>query len=315
MPPRISTAVSSSIFNLTSLLQSLPSATRSQALTKCSTCLFSTTAPLEAKRAKKRKVRKHLDPYRLAQARQRKSANLARQRILQAERKLEEGDPVKSRPTPFINSLQPNAPIATIRESYLNYFLKPEDVQKTLEHSRWLTEPLPESHRLVGAEERLAQRIQEHAASHENASRALMAIASLENASSKNRTQINIQRCIEEFGRHNTDGVLAPRLQSKEAVKNGNAGAEATATAKRIGADTGSSEVQIAILTAKINILANNLKANKDKSNKRRLRMMVHKRQKLMAYLRRQDRGGPRWQNVVEKLGLNDAMWKGEISL
>jgi ribosomal protein S15 len=301
---------------VTSLLQSLPSATRSQALTKCSTCLFSTTAPLEAKRAKKRKVRKHLDPYRLAQARQRKSANLARQTILQAERKLEEGDPVKSRPTPFINSLQPNAPIATIRESYLNYFLKPEDVQKTLEHSRWLTEPLPESHQLVGAEERLAQRIQEHAASHENASRALLAIASLENASSKNRTQINIQRCIEEFGRHNTDGVLAPGLQSKQTAKNADTGgADATAAAKRIGADTGSSEVQIAILTAKINILANNLKANKDKSNKRRLRMMVHKRQKLMAYLRRQDRGGPRWQNVVEKLGLNDAMWKGEISL
>jgi ribosomal protein S15P/S13E len=42
---------------------------------------------------------------------------------------------------------------------------------------------------------------------------------------------------------------------------------------------------------------------------------MVHKRQKLMAYLRRQDRGGPRWQNLVEKLGLNDAMWKEEISL
>ena len=265
------------------------------------------------KRKGKKKVRVHIDPYRVAQARQRKTANLARQRILQEERKTAEGDPVKSRPTPFIDSLQPNAPIATIRESYLNYFLKSEDVQKSLEQSRWLTEPLPESNQIVGAEERFAQRVQEHAASHENASRALLSIASLGNASSRNRTQINIQRCIEEFGRHRTEGVLPPPLKSKANIRNEDR--EETAASKRIGPDTGSSEVQIAILTAKINVLANNLRANKDKSNKRGLRMMVHKRQKLMAYLRRQDRGGPRWQNVVEKLGLNDAMWKGEITM
>ncbi|KIW97688.1 ribosomal protein S15 [Cladophialophora bantiana CBS 173.52] len=305
-----------SIFNLTSLLQSLPATTRSRALTKCSACLFSTTAPLEAKRTRKRKVRKHVDPYRLAQARQRKSANLARQKVLQAERELSLGDPVRSRPTPFVNSLQANAPISTIKESYLNYFLKADDVQKSLEYSKWLTEPLPESNPIVGAEARLAERIKEHAASHGNASKALLAIASLENASSKDRTRINIQRCIEEFGRHNTEGVLAPGLQSKQNVRKESEDSDAIAVTvpKRIGADTGSPEVQIAILTAKINVLANNLH-KKDKSNKRRLRMMVHKRQKLMAYLRRQDRGGPRWQNVVEKLGLNDAMWKGEISL
>ncbi|EXJ67280.1 uncharacterized protein A1O5_09293 [Cladophialophora psammophila CBS 110553] len=316
MPPRIPTTAVSSIFNLTSLLQSLPATTRSQALTKCSACLFSTTAPLEAKRTRKRKVRKHVDPYRLAQARQRKSANLARQKVLQAERELSLGDPVRSRPTPFVNSLQANAPISTMKESYLNYFLKADDVQKSLEYSKWLTEPLPETNPIVGAEARLAEKIKEHAASYGNASKALLAIASLENASSKDRTRINIQRCIEEFGRHNTEEDLAPGLQSKQNVRKESEDADAIAVTvpKRIGADTGSPEVQIAILTAKINVLANNLH-KKDKSNKRRLRMMVHKRQKLMAYLRRQDRGGPRWQNIVEKLGLNDAMWKGEISL
>ncbi|KIW83947.1 ribosomal protein S15 [Fonsecaea pedrosoi CBS 271.37] len=316
MPPRVPAAATGSIFNLASLLQSLPATTRNQALTKCSACLFSTTAPLEAKRTRKRKVRKHIDPYRLAQARQRKSANLARQKVLQEERELALGDPVRSRPTPFVNSLQANAPISTIKESYLNYFLKPEDVQKSLEYSKWLSEPLPESNPIVGAEARFAERVKEHVASHENASKALLAIASLDNANSKDRTRINVQRCIEEFGRHNTDGVLAPGLQSKQNVLKGGEGTAASAVVvpKRVGTDTGSPEVQIAILTAKINVLANNLH-KKDKSNKRRLRMMVHKRQKLMAYLRRQDRGGPRWQNVVEKLGLNDAMWKGEISL
>lgn len=184
-----------------------------------------------------------------------------------------------------------------------------------MEYSKWLTEPLPDSTQVIGSEEALEQKIQEHAASHANASKALLAITSLENASSKDRTRINIQRCIEEFGRHKTDGVLGPGLTSKHSVKTTDEDVGGITIPKRVGADTGSSEVQIAILTAKINVLATNLRNNKDKNNKRRLRLMVHKRQKLMAYLRRQDRGGPRWQNVVEKLGLNDAMWKGEISL
>lgn len=331
MSLRVSPAVTSSMFNrkcillsvnasidaspVTSLLQSLPS--RSQSLTKCSACLFSTTAPLEAKRAKKRKARKHIDPYRLAQARQRKSANMARQKVLQEERSLALGDPVRSRPTPFVQSLRANAPTETVRESYLNYFLKKEDVKKSLEYSKWLTEPLPEANAVPGVSDNLAERIQKHAASHENASKALLAIASLENAGSKDRTRINVQRCIGEFGRHNTDQTLPPRLQSKQSPGiSSTASTDATAVEgpRRIGQDTGSSEVQIAILTAKINVLADNLH-KKDKSNKRSLRLMVHRRQKLMAYLRRQDRGGPRWQNIVEKLGLSDAMWKEEISL
>ena len=301
---------------VTSLLQSLPSASRGQAFTKCSTCLFSTTAPLEAKRAKKRKAKKHKDPYRLAQARQRKSANLARQKVLQEERKLALGDPVRSQPTPFVRSLRAHAPVETIRDSYLNYFLKKEDVDKSLEYSKWLTEPLPQANPVPGQPDDLEKKTQEHAASHGIASKALLAIASLDNASSKDRVRINIQRCIEEFGRHKTDDFLPPRLQSKQLPGTNPAEAEASAieVPKRIGADTGSPEVQIAILTAKINVLADNLH-KKDKSNKRGLRLMVHKRQKLMAYLRRQDRGGPRWQNLVEKLGLSDAMWKEEISL
>ncbi|EXJ87983.1 hypothetical protein A1O1_04910 [Capronia coronata CBS 617.96] len=316
MPPRASSAVGSSVFNLTGLLQSLPSAVRSQAFTKCSTCLFSTTPALEAKASsRKRKARRHIDPYRLAQARQRKAANLARQKVLNAERKLALGDPVRSRPTPFIESLHSPASLETVKESYLNYLLKQEELKQTLEYSRWLTEPLPESNQLPGANDNLAERIKEHADSHENATKALLAITSLESGSSKDRTRANVQRCIGEFGRHNTDKLLPPRLLSKRAPSpSSSAENAAVEIPKRIGQDTGSPEVQIAILTTKINVLADNLH-KKDKSNKRNLRLMVHKRQKLMAYLRRRDRGGARWQNIMDKLGLNDAMWKGEISL
>ena len=89
------------------------------------------------------------------------------------------------------------------------------------------------------------------------------------------------------------------------------------AASKRIGPDTGSSEVQIAILTAKIKTLADFLstRGKGDKHNKRNLRLLVHRRQKLLQYLRRKERGGPRWQHCIETLGLTEGTWKGEISL
>ena len=52
-----------------------------------------------------------------------------------------------------------------------------------------------------------------------------------------------------------------------------------------------------------------------DKANKRNLRLLVHRRQKLLRYLRQKERGGPRFQNVLETLGLTEGMWKGEISM
>ena len=34
-----------------------------------------------------------------------------------------------------------------------------------------------------------------------------------------------------------------------------------------------------------------------------------------MAYLRKKERGGARWRNVVETLGLTEGMWRGQIVL
>jgi len=84
-----------------------------------------------------------------------------------------------------------------------------------------------------------------------------------------------------------------------------------------VGPDTGSSEVQIAILTAKIRTLADFLetRGRGDKVNKRNLRLLVHRRQKLLAYLERKERGGGRFKHVVETLGLTEGTWRGEISL
>lgn len=67
--------------------------------------------------------------------------------------------------------------------------------------------------------------------------------------------------------------------------------------------DTGSPEVQIAILTKRINELTEHLKTHKkDFSSRRGLLKMVGKRNSLLKYLTRQDR--TRYQAVIQKLGL-----------
>ncbi|MBR3162377.1 MAG: 30S ribosomal protein S15 [Bacilli bacterium] len=67
--------------------------------------------------------------------------------------------------------------------------------------------------------------------------------------------------------------------------------------------DTGSPEVQIAILTEEINILTEHLKNNKqDKHSKRGLLMKVGKRRSLLNYLIKTD--VKKYREIVSKLGL-----------
>jgi small subunit ribosomal protein S15 len=67
--------------------------------------------------------------------------------------------------------------------------------------------------------------------------------------------------------------------------------------------DTGSSEVQIAILTKKINRLNEHLKANKkDHHSRRGLVIMVGKRKRLLGYLKNNDLN--RYKKIIEELGL-----------
>jgi len=58
----------------------------------------------------------------------------------------------------------------------------------------------------------------------------------------------------------------------------------------RAEGDTGSPEVQVALLSSRINALTEHLKANKrDHSTRRGLLAMVARRKKLLAYLARED--------------------------
>ena len=67
--------------------------------------------------------------------------------------------------------------------------------------------------------------------------------------------------------------------------------------------DTGSPEVQIAILTHRINTLTEHLKANKkDHHSRRGLLKMVGHRRNLLGYLQKIDI--ERYRSIVERLGL-----------
>ena len=74
--------------------------------------------------------------------------------------------------------------------------------------------------------------------------------------------------------------------------------------AKKDG-DTGSTEVQIAVLQARISQITEHLKENrKDKHSLRGLQILVGKRRRLEAYLRRND--VVRYRELIKSLGIRE---------
>ncbi|AEB11547.1 30S ribosomal protein S15 [Marinithermus hydrothermalis] len=71
----------------------------------------------------------------------------------------------------------------------------------------------------------------------------------------------------------------------------------------RFPGDTGSTEVQVALLTARINRLSEHLRVHKhDYHSHRGLLKLVGRRKRLLRYLEREDEG--RYKALIEKLGL-----------
>lgn len=67
--------------------------------------------------------------------------------------------------------------------------------------------------------------------------------------------------------------------------------------------DTGSVEVQVAMMTQKINELTEHLKNNKnDNATKRGLLMMVGKRKRFLSYLK--DKNINEYRDLIKKLGI-----------
>lgn len=300
---------------------------------------FSTSSYLATSaQPKKIKDKRLRDLYASRQAQLRKEANLRRQTLLKQERAKSLGDPIRGVSTPFVESLDfsfsrdtasavnsanfsvqsvtanPEQPAPSSETAQgnivLDYGLTGEELDNALESSRALTEPLPISNKPTADKIREAADLKQWDARDLTSTEAVKRITMLSNSSNKHRTKKNIERIIETFGRHNTDQQLESRGRA-------GAGPDTGPSAVRAGPDTGSSEVQIGILTAKIRVLASQYtgKGRRDKVNKRNLRLLLHRRQKLLKYMERTERGSERWQHMVETLGLTPATWRGEIAV
>lgn len=72
---------------------------------------------------------------------------------------------------------------------------------------------------------------------------------------------------------------------------------------QRATGDTGSPEVQVALLTARINGLTDHFKTHvKDHHSRRGLLKLVSQRRKMLDYLKRKDNG--KYHQLIEQLGL-----------
>ncbi len=79
--------------------------------------------------------------------------------------------------------------------------------------------------------------------------------------------------------------------------------AETAEAFKRNDKDTGSPEVQVALMTNRIKDLTEHLKTfSKDHSARRGLIMLVNKRRKLLTYVQKQD--DARYKELIARLGL-----------
>jgi len=79
--------------------------------------------------------------------------------------------------------------------------------------------------------------------------------------------------------------------------------AQVVKTNQRTARDTGSPEVQVALLTERINGLTEHFKSHvKDFHSRRGLLKMVSQRRKLLDYLKRKD--ADKYRGLIERLGL-----------
>lgn len=278
------------------------------------------------------------DAFAYHQAKKRKDANVSRQLVLKKQRVEANGDPIRGIPTPFVESFDTAIPHSSLElhpdsvegiiesqakdglehsvesPNFLNNFITKTELKNSVDYSHQLTKPTffgPKTDRDLDEE---AYQLRYHMESHQDAEKALNAILRVENASSKDRTRINIRRIIDKFGRHNTDQYLKPKAPSAISM---NTSLSQPKPTPRAGPDVGSSEVQIGILTAKIRVLADRYQndGQMDKANKRNLRLLLHRRQKLLKYMLRKERGSERWHHMTQTLGITEATWKGQLEV
>ncbi|CCG81729.1 Probable 40S ribosomal protein S28, mitochondrial [Taphrina deformans PYCC 5710] len=258
--------------------------------------LFSTTTTALAKR---RQI-----------AIQRKKANVARQAVLKAERSPANFDPIIGVPTEFTRSLlTPTAAlsssaqaqgslyfnkdqISSIQSAVGDALLAREQQENTLGHSVYRKpqtldstikkDVLNPSATQIAHQEILQKRLEEISLANTQNSDASSRIISLQNSNARTLRAFNTAHAIREFG--------------------------------RCEGDTGSAEVQAAILTARILAESTHIANNKkDVHSFRGFRGLVHQRQKVLKYLRTES--VERYFSCIDRLGLSDQAVVKEITM
>ena len=270
------------------------------------------------------------DSYRWAQMQARKQFLADRRSKVEEKYAAQWGHPIHGIQTPFVESFdsagqaQLSSPPTDddgnpLEEAHelptsphiLDHHLTKKELDEAISLAEQLNRPRREENRVLADPVSEEDEVRAHEEHHRKAVAALERIVALDNASQKSKTHANIRRCIETFGRHETDKTLRPKPRA--------CGVEEVAKARRAGPDTGSSEVQIAILTAKIRVLSKMYfeehKGRKDRVNRRNLRLLLHRRQKLLKYMQKKERGSERWTHMIEKLGLSPATWEKQIEV
>ncbi|KAI8979045.1 hypothetical protein BDF20DRAFT_905904 [Mycotypha africana] len=212
-----------------------------------------------------------------------KKENLAKKVERLAELERSRPSYIISKPTPFFNSLH------TPESAYNSNITEKNDNNKGHDYQHFLTND----------DEQLLFKDAPRQYINENH---LSAVEGMEQALVQEESKVNM-------------------VKRMVALQNGNAKAvqlwnihRAIDWFKRKEGDTGSPEVQAAILTVRIHNLNSHLQQHKkDKHNYRQLRHMVHQRARILKYLKRKD--ADRYYKCLEELGLETRAVEGEITI
>ncbi|KAL1929756.1 hypothetical protein VTP01DRAFT_1894 [Rhizomucor pusillus] len=202
-----------------------------------------------------------------------KKENLLKRAARKAEFEKSRPSPILSKPTPFFNTLHTPAS-AFANQTDTQHFLTDADRQYLYEQVPRDTVEKRNLSAVEGFDEALKN--------EEKKVETIKKIIGLQNANAKAVQLYNIQKAIDWF--------------------------------KRKEGDTGSPEVEAAILTVRIlNLHSHMQQHRKDKHNYKQLREMVHKRARVLKYLKRKSQ--ERYYKCLEELGLEPRAVEGEITM
>ncbi|KTW27244.1 ribosomal protein S15 [Pneumocystis jirovecii RU7] len=270
---------------------------------------------------------------------QRRKKNIEKQRKLKEERAAKLCDPIIAFPTEFTRSILYPKDVFTETSSFANYanfFFSNEELNTILKSAKkanlyrvGLSSSMMNKNNLAKLKEKISKYVD---ITEETDIQSLLEILSKNdkvqetldsnnNGDKKNHIIIELASIYKIQRICKQEDKKAEIIKKIVSLKNSNSKAiqlqnisMAIEQFKQHETDTGSPEVQAAIFTVRIHYLNSHLSFHrKDKNTFRALRHLVHKRQKILKYLRKEDH--IRYFSCIKKLGLTDTAIINEITM